>query len=41
MYIDLGAAKIIAAEKDGQKIAVEIKSFIGSSNLSVKSKWLF
>ena len=34
MYVDLGAEKIIAAEKDGEKIAVEIKSFIGSSNIS-------
>jgi hypothetical protein len=34
MYIELGAEKIIAAEKDGKKIAVEIKSFIGSSNIS-------
>lgn len=31
-YIDLGA-EIIAAEKDKQKIAVEIKSFLGSSDL--------
>ena len=29
--IDLGAEKLIAAEKDEQKIAVEIKSFIGHS----------
>lgn len=28
LYIDLGAEKIIAAEKQGQKIAVEIKSFL-------------
>lgn len=34
MYIDLGAEKIIAAEKKGQKIAVEIKSFLGTSTLS-------
>lgn len=34
MYIDLGAEKIIAAEKDGQKIAVEIKSFVGTSIIS-------
>lgn len=34
MYIDLGAEKIIAAEKNGEKIAVEIKSFIGKSNIS-------
>ena len=32
VYIDLGAEKLIAAEKDNQKIAVEIKSFL---NLSV------
>lgn len=34
MYIDLGAEKIIAAQKEGQKIAVEIKSFIGASTIS-------
>ncbi|MGB5961962.1 MAG: XisH family protein [Coleofasciculaceae cyanobacterium] len=34
MYIDLGAEKLIAAEKNGEKIAVEIKSFIGRSNIS-------
>ncbi len=27
LYVDLGAEKLIAAEKDQQKIAVEIKSF--------------
>jgi hypothetical protein len=31
MYIDLGAERILAAEKAGQKIAVEIKSFAGAS----------
>lgn len=31
LYIDLGAEKVIAAEKGEQKIAVEIKSFIGAS----------
>ncbi|MEO0970227.1 MAG: element excision factor XisH family protein [Cyanobacteria bacterium J06639_18] len=31
LYIDLGAEKLIAAEKSGQKIAVEIKSFISAS----------
>lgn len=34
MYVDLGAEKIIAAEKNGEKIAVEIQSFIGKSNIS-------
>ncbi len=33
MYVDLGAEKLIAAEKDSRKIAVEIKSFIGKSEL--------
>jgi hypothetical protein len=33
LYIDLGAEKLIAAERDNQKIAVEIKSFISSSSL--------
>jgi hypothetical protein len=31
LYIDLGAEKLIAAEKGQQKIAVEIKSFISQS----------
>ncbi len=31
LYIDLAAEKIIAAEKKGQKIAVEIKSFSNDS----------
>jgi hypothetical protein len=34
MEIDLGAEKIIAAERGEEKIAVEIKSFIGTSNIS-------
>jgi hypothetical protein len=34
MYIDLGADRILAAEKKGEKIAVEIKSFVGASNIS-------
>jgi XisH protein len=31
MYIDLGAEQILGAERNGEKIAVEIKSFIGAS----------
>ncbi|WP_013321579.1 XisH family protein [Gloeothece verrucosa] len=31
MYVDLGAEKLIAAEKDHQKIAVEVKSFMQAS----------
>lgn len=34
LYIDLGAEKLIAAEKDGQQIAVEVKSFLGPSVLT-------
>ena len=33
LYVDLGAEKIIGAEKEGQKIAVEIKSFVGTSTI--------
>jgi hypothetical protein len=31
VFIDLGAERIIAAERKGEKIAVEIKSFVGRS----------
>ena len=31
VFIDFGAERIIAAEKAGQKIAVEVKSFVGDS----------
>lgn len=34
MYIDLGAERIIAAEREGQIIAVEVKTFIGTSTIS-------
>ena len=33
LYIDLGAERPLAAEKDDRKIAVEIKSFIGDSEV--------
>jgi hypothetical protein len=33
-FIDLGAEKLLAAERDGQKIAVEIKSFINTSSVT-------
>jgi XisH protein len=32
--IDLAAEHLLAAQRDGQKIAVEIKSFINTSNIS-------
>jgi hypothetical protein len=31
LFIDLGAEKLLVAERRGQKIAVEIKSFLGMS----------
>jgi hypothetical protein len=31
VYVDLGAEQPMAAEKDGRKIAVEVKSFLGHS----------
>ncbi len=34
IYIDLGAEKLIAAERKGGKIAVEVKSFISGSAIS-------
>lgn len=33
MFIDLGAEKFLAAEKQGEKIAIEIKSFVGTSEI--------
>jgi hypothetical protein len=33
-YIDLGVERLIAAEKAGQKIAIEIKSFLGASEVA-------
>lgn len=33
MFVDLGAEKILAAQKQDRKIAVEIKSFIGASEI--------
>ena len=34
LYVDLAADKVLAAEKEGRKIAVEIKSFIAPSLVS-------
>lgn len=34
LFIDLGAERIIVAEKGSEKIAVEIKSFIGRSEVN-------
>jgi XisH protein len=34
LQVDLGAEKLIAAQKDNQKIAVEIKSFLRASKIT-------
>ena len=34
VYIDLGAKKIIAAQKDNREIAVGVKTFAGASNIA-------
>ncbi len=33
LYVDLGAERLLAAEKEGRKIAVEVKSFVGESEV--------
>ncbi len=33
LYIDLGAQQLVAAEKEGRKIAVEVKSFVSPSEV--------
>lgn len=33
-FIDLGAERLLAAQKEGQRIAVEIKSFVGASEVT-------
>lgn len=39
-FIDLGAEKLIAAERDSEKIAVEIKSFLSPSPISdLENAW--
>jgi XisH protein len=37
LQADLGAEKLIAAQKDNQKIAVEIKSFLRASKITLLS----
>src|SRR5512140_3775229 len=34
LYVDLGAERVFAAERDGEQIAVEIKSFVGQSEVA-------
>lgn len=38
MYVDIGAEKLMAAEKDGRKIGVEVKSFTGHSEMNELEK---
>lgn len=33
LYADLAAGRPIAAERDGQKLVVEVKSFVGASKI--------
>jgi hypothetical protein len=33
-FVDLGAERLFAAEKEGQKIAVEVKGFMGASTVA-------
>lgn len=33
LFVDLGAERLLAAEKNNQQIAVEIKSFVGPSDM--------
>jgi hypothetical protein len=33
LFIDLGAERVLAAEKAGRKIAIEVKSFVGPSEV--------
>ena len=33
LYADLGAERPIAAERDGQKLVIEVKSFVGASKI--------
>ena len=40
LYVDLGAEKLIAAEKENHQIAVEVKNFVGRSNIDDLEKAL-
>ena len=34
LYVDLGAERLVAAEKEGRTIAVEVKSFVSQSEIA-------
>ena len=38
LYVDIGAEKLLTADKQGQQIAVEVKSFVGKSIMSELEK---
>jgi XisH protein len=40
LFVDLGAERLLAADKDGRKIAVETKSFLGTSEVADLEKAL-
>jgi len=40
LFIDLGAEQLLAADKEGRKIAVEVKSFFGESEVDDLEKAL-
>jgi hypothetical protein len=40
VHVDLGAEQLFAAEKEGRKIAIEIKSFVGKSDVDDLEKAL-
>lgn len=40
LYVDLGAMQLVAAEKAERKIAVEVKSFVGKSDIDDLEKAL-
>lgn len=39
-YVDIAAEKLFIAEKEGRKIAVEVKSFVGQSDMTELEKAL-
>ncbi len=40
LFVDLGAEQLLAADKEGRKIAVEVKSFLGDSEVEDLEKAL-
>jgi hypothetical protein len=40
LYVDLGAERLLAAEKAGEQIAVEVKSFLSDSEMDDLEKAL-